>query len=148
MEPHETQNLEISDWCFRCCCIGCRWVDLIYRRSLRAHNSALRREKCLESWGSNAWRTRRCTRRRACEVPANIFSADLDDIRERVEGLRWVRYATVQRVFPDTISIKVIEREPVGLARIRGEIYQFDAQAELLDPDTEGGINFPDIGRA
>ena len=37
----------------------------------------------------------------------------------------------------------MVEREPVGLARIRGEIYQFDSQAELLDPDTEGGINFP-----
>ena len=73
----------------------------------------------------------------------NIFSADLEAIRERVEGLRWVRFATVQRILPDTISIKVVEREPVGLARIGGEIYQFDAQAELLDPDTNGGINFP-----
>lgn len=73
----------------------------------------------------------------------NIFSADLDAIRERVEGLRWVRFATVQRVLPDTISIKVVEREPVGLARIRGEIYQFDAQSELLDPDTEGGSISP-----
>ena len=35
---------------------------------------------------------------------------------------------TVQRVLPDKIIIKVVEREPIGLARIRGEIYQFDAR--------------------
>jgi cell division septal protein FtsQ len=73
----------------------------------------------------------------------NVFAIDLEATRESVEGLRWVRYATVQRVLPDTISIKVVEREPVGLARIRGAIFQFDAQAELLDQDRGAGVNFP-----
>ena len=41
------------------------------------------------------------------------------------------------------IIIKVVEREPVGLARIRGEIFQFDVEAELLDPDPRAAINFP-----
>ena len=73
----------------------------------------------------------------------NVFSIDLEATRESVEALRWVRFATVQRFLPDTISIKVVEREPVGLARIRGAIYQFDAQAELFDQDRGGGVNFP-----
>ena len=57
-------------------------------------------------------------------IGANVFSVSLDGIRDRVEQLQWVREALVQRVLPDKIVIKVIEREPIGLARIRGEIYE------------------------
>ena len=74
---------------------------------------------------------------------ANVFSVDLREIRERVEGLKWVRFATVQRILPDTIGIKVVERQPIGLARIRGEILQFDSEAELLDRDAGAGMNSP-----
>ena len=73
----------------------------------------------------------------------NIFSVDLDAVRERVEALKWVRFATVQRILPDTVSISVVEREPVGLALIHKEIFQFDTEAELLDRDQGAGINVP-----
>ena len=56
------------------------------------------------------------------EAGTNVFRVDLRAIRERVEQLPWVRHAMVERVFPDQIIIKVIEREPIGLARIQGEI--------------------------
>jgi cell division protein FtsQ len=74
---------------------------------------------------------------------ANIFAVDLTGIRERVEGLKWVRFATVQRVLPDVIGIKIMERQPIGLARIRGEILQFDSDAELLERDEGAGMNSP-----
>jgi cell division protein FtsQ len=74
---------------------------------------------------------------------ANIFSVDLTEIRERVESLKWVRFATVQRVLPDTIGIKIVERQPVGLARIRGAILQFDSEGELLERDEGAGVNSP-----
>ena len=73
----------------------------------------------------------------------NIFSVDLDAVRERVEGLKWVQFATVQRVLPDTISIRIVERTPVGLALIEGEVFQFDAQAQLLNRDRGVGAVFP-----
>jgi cell division protein FtsQ len=74
---------------------------------------------------------------------ANVFSVDLEGVRERVEGLKWVRFATVQRLLPDTIAIKIVERSPVGLARIGGEIFQFDAEAEVLSRDRGRGADFP-----
>ena len=40
------------------------------------------------------------------EAAANVFSVDLEEVRQRVEGLKWVRFATVQRLLPDTIAIK------------------------------------------
>ena len=77
------------------------------------------------------------------EVGTNVFRVNLQEIRRRVEELQWVRHATVQRVLPDQIIIKVIEREPIGLARIQGEIYQFDQDGKILDPDPVRVSSFP-----
>ena len=77
------------------------------------------------------------------EVRHKCVHVNLAEIRERVEQLQWVRYALVERVLPDQIIIKVVEREPIGLARIRGEIYQFDIDAMILDPDPISGSSFP-----
>src|SRR2546426_10152938 len=85
------------------------------------------------------------------EAGTNVFRVNLRAIRERVEQLPWVRHAMVERVFPDQIIIKVIEREPIGLARIQGEIYQLDIDGKILDPDPArswaggwaGGSDFP-----
>jgi cell division protein FtsQ len=74
---------------------------------------------------------------------ANVFSIDLDQVRERVEALKWVRFASVQRVLPDTIAIHVVERQPVGLARVRKQILQFDTEAELLERDQGAGMQAP-----
>jgi cell division protein FtsQ len=77
------------------------------------------------------------------EVGTNVFQVNLDEMRQRVEELDWVRYAFVQRVLPDQIIIKIIEREAIGLTRIQGEIYQFDMDAKILDPDPTGGLSYP-----
>ena len=77
------------------------------------------------------------------EVGTNAFRVKLDQVRERVEELPWVRYAIVERVLPDKIIIKVVEREPIGLGRINGEVFQFDADAKILDPDPVTGASFP-----
>jgi cell division protein FtsQ len=77
------------------------------------------------------------------EVGTNVFHAKLDRIRERVEELPWVQHALVERVLPDKIIIKIVEREPIGLARIKGEIFQFDMDAKILDPDPVSGSSFP-----
>jgi cell division protein FtsQ len=87
------------------------------------------------------------------EAGTNVFRVNLGTIRERVEQLQWVRHAMVERVFPDQIIVRVVEREPTGLARIRGEIYQFDDEGTILDPGAptaggwaggwSGGLNVP-----
>jgi cell division protein FtsQ len=77
------------------------------------------------------------------EAGTNVFRANLDEIRRSVEELDWVRYASVQRVLPDQIIIRLVEREPIGLTRIQSEIYQFDADGKILDIDSPAGANFP-----
>jgi cell division protein FtsQ len=77
------------------------------------------------------------------EIGTNVFAVDLDELRSRVEQIQWVRHAIVQRVLPDQIFIKVVERQPIGLGRIRGELYQFDTDAMLLEPDPVTNASFP-----
>ncbi len=77
------------------------------------------------------------------EVGTNVFRADLTMIRERVERLQWVRHAIVQRVLPDQIIIRVVEREPIGIGRIQGDAYQFDVDATILELDTISTASFP-----
>jgi cell division protein FtsQ len=77
------------------------------------------------------------------DVGTNVFRVNLDEIRERVEELPWVRHALVERVLPDKIIIKIVEREPIGLARINGEVFQFDVDGKILDPDPVNGASFP-----
>ncbi len=77
------------------------------------------------------------------EVGTNVFDVNLEEVRQRVEQIQWVRHALVERVLPDQIIIKVVEREPIGIARIRGEAYQFDIDAMILDPDPVSGSSFP-----
>ena len=77
------------------------------------------------------------------EAGANIFDIRLEEIREQVEQIEGVRYALVQRVLPDKVVINIVEREPVGLGRIRGEVYQFDTDGVILDSDIAIGFSFP-----
>jgi len=77
------------------------------------------------------------------EGSTNIFAVDLDDVRARVEQMEWVHHATVQRVLPDQIVIRVVERVPIGVARIHGRMYEFDAEAAILDPDQSPLLELP-----
>jgi len=77
------------------------------------------------------------------DTNTNIFSIDMDDIRKQVEQIQWVRYATVSRILPDQIQIHVNEREPLGYARIRGHIYEFDDESTILEQDSATDLHKP-----
>ena len=63
-----------------------------------------------------------------------IFSADLDEIRKSVESERYVRTAAVVRVLPDTILVRIEEREPAIVARLAsGKMVWVDKEAHVLD---------------
>ena len=58
-----------------------------------------------------------------------FFNIDVDAIKIRIEKIQWVKRASIQRVWPDTIIIEVIEHAPVaywddeGLVNSEGEIF-------------------------
>jgi cell division protein FtsQ len=62
-------------------------------------------------------------------VTASIFDADMQKIHETVTQLAWVKNASIERVWPDTIDIKVQERKAYvrwghnGLLTEYGELF-------------------------
>lgn len=51
---------------------------------------------------------------------------DIQDIKHKLEALPWVRYAMVERLYPSTLRVHIIERRPVAL-------WQYENQVKLID---------------
>lgn len=45
----------------------------------------------------------------------SFFTADVNDLRRRVEQLPWVQKASIRKVWPDKLAVYVTEHEPVAL---------------------------------
>ena len=73
----------------------------------------------------------------------NLLSVNLEETRDAVEEILWVRHASVQRVWPNEIVVSIVEREPIALARIDSEIFQVDIEGVVLLPDALTGIDAP-----
>ncbi len=55
-------------------------------------------------------------------VAGGYFNVDVEHVREVVEQLPWVSEASVRRVWPDTLSVSVVEQKPVAIAKNMGLI--------------------------
>lgn len=62
-------------------------------------------------------------------VDGSFFSVNLAKVRAEVELLPWVDSASIRRVWPDTLQVKVVEQQPLArwgkdaLVNLRGEIF-------------------------
>lgn len=63
----------------------------------------------------------------------NLVTVDLDLWKARLQASSWVADAELRRRFPATIVVRVIEREPVGIARLRDELFLVDAAGGIID---------------
>jgi cell division protein FtsQ len=79
------------------------------------------------------------------EQNRNLFALDLDALRKSVELLPWVKTATVQRVWPDRLTIEVAERMPIAFVRIEGSTQLVDEDGVFLESKGDGrpGFDFP-----
>ena len=57
-----------------------------------------------------------------------ILFTDIEDVKKRIEGLDWIKFAEVRRNYPDKIYIKVRERIPFA-------IWQNDSEISLINID-------------
>lgn len=59
----------------------------------------------------------------------SFFSADVNELRERVESLAWVDHASVRKEWPDLLRVYVVEQQPIAywndarLINQRGEVF-------------------------
>lgn len=61
-----------------------------------------------------------------------ILAFDPYQAKERLEMLAWVRAATVERRLPDTVMIRVSEREPLALWQFNGQLALIDAEGVVI----------------
>jgi cell division protein FtsQ len=56
----------------------------------------------------------------------STLTLDLEDAKARIEALPWVKQATLKKLFPGTVEIAVVERDPYAL-------WQHDGALSLID---------------
>jgi len=74
-----------------------------------------------------------------------IFDLDLHLIGRKIEENPWIATAEVERVFPDQIIIRVVEREPQAIVDL-GYLYYVDNEGEIFKLlDGSDQLDFPVI---
>ena len=61
-------------------------------------------------------------------------------VRERMERLPWIASATITRVFPDRLEVRVKERVPFALWQRGEREYLVDGTGRVLSPVTAGSV--------
>jgi cell division protein FtsQ len=63
----------------------------------------------------------------------SLLFTNLDAWRKRLMASSWVRDAALRRSLPSTIEVVVLERRPVGVGRINGQLYLVDERGVIID---------------
>lgn len=61
-----------------------------------------------------------------------IFGLSLDEVRERILALPWVREASVERQLPHTVLVQITERRAIALWQNRGQFAVIDERGDVL----------------
>ena len=61
-----------------------------------------------------------------------VWNADLEEIRQNVEKMNFVKIATVSRVLPNGVRVNLIEREPIAVVRLDNGDFWVDKDAAIL----------------
>jgi cell division protein FtsQ len=89
-----------------------------------------------------AWRSK-VQRVFAGDFDHSIFSVPLAERRRRLLAVDWVEDATVSRVWPDRLVIRIRERQPVAFVSMRSGPLLIDAQGILLEQPAQARFTFP-----
>jgi cell division protein FtsQ len=63
----------------------------------------------------------------------SILAADLEASRRGLLNSPWVAEASLRRRLPSTVDVIVLERTPLGVGRINGELYLVDDRGTVID---------------
>jgi len=73
----------------------------------------------------------------------SVFSIPLAERRRRLLAIDWVEDASVSRVWPDRLLVRIRERKPVAFVLFRSGVLLIDAHGVLLDPPEQAHFAFP-----
>ena len=61
-----------------------------------------------------------------------LLAVDLKYARERLETLPWIRAASIERQFPNTIRVKILERRPMALWQRENKLVLVDDEGTII----------------
>jgi cell division protein FtsQ len=74
-----------------------------------------------------------------------LFRMSLESTRQQLELIPWVRSATVVRLFPNRLQIRIEERKPVAFANVDGIVRLVDEDGVLMVKRGSATFDFPVI---
>ena len=79
------------------------------------------------------------------DIGNSLLSVDLDGRLRQLRSISWVREARVGRVWPDALSVSVVERTPIAFLRLPGvsQPRMIDAEGVILDSRRPGDSSLP-----
>src|SRR5580765_8708840 len=82
----------------------------------------------------------------AGDFDRSIFSVPLAERRRRLLAIDWIEDASVSRVWPDRLVVRIRERRPVAFVSFRSGVLLIDSHGVLLEPPGQAQFAFPVIG--
>src|SRR5579872_5012853 len=79
----------------------------------------------------------------AADFDRSIFSIPLEQRRRTLLGIDWVEDASVSRLWPDRLLVRVRERKPVAFVLFHPGVLLVDSQGVLLDQPPQSQFAFP-----
>ena len=64
-----------------------------------------------------------------------ILAVDPADAKQRLEAVPWIRSASVERRFPDTLHIRLVERQPLAFWQRHGKLALIDRDGVVIATD-------------
>jgi cell division protein FtsQ len=79
----------------------------------------------------------------ASDFGASVFAVPLAERRRRLLAIDWVEDASVSRIWPDRLLVRIRERRPVAFVPLRTGAVLIDADGVLLEPPARAQFAFP-----
>ena len=79
----------------------------------------------------------------AADFGRSIFSIPLEQRRRSLLGIDWVEDASISRIWPDRLVIRIRERRPVAFVLFHPGVLLIDSQGVLLEQPPQSQFAFP-----
>jgi cell division septal protein FtsQ len=63
----------------------------------------------------------------------SLLTVDLHVFQARLLDSPWVQSVTVRRILPSTVDVRIVERDPVAIARLGQQLYLVDGTGVIID---------------
>src|SRR5690349_6347267 len=79
----------------------------------------------------------------AADFDHSVFAVPLEERRRRLLAIDWIEDASVSRVWPDRLVVRVRERKPVAFVSTHAGVLLIDPHGVLLEPPPQAQFSFP-----